>query len=101
MVLKEKINDSVIKIIEIVKIMKSFKMNTLILSYLMRRVIGNKIVQRFYETPEGLSSGSNNRKAKFPIPAAPKTGFTLYFNKLGELRNFYRSPPVCGTALSP
>ena len=34
-----------------------------------------KIVQRFYQTPEGLSSGSNKRKAKIPIPAAPKTGF--------------------------
>jgi hypothetical protein len=30
----------------------------------------NKIVQRFYKTPEGLSSGSNKRKAKIPIPAA-------------------------------
>jgi hypothetical protein len=42
----------------------------------------NKIVQRFYETPEGLSSGSNKRKAKIPIPAAPKTGFPLRFNTL-------------------
>jgi hypothetical protein len=50
----------------------------------------NKIVQRFYETPECLSSGSNKRKvyppfvwlAKIPIPAAPKTGFPLRFNKL-------------------
>ena len=42
----------------------------------------DKIVQRFYETPESLSSGSNGRKAKIPIPAAPKTGFLLCFNKL-------------------
>jgi hypothetical protein len=41
-----------------------------------------KIVQRFYETPEDLSSGSNKRKAKIPIPAAPKTGFPLRFNTL-------------------
>jgi hypothetical protein len=38
-------------------------------------------VQRFYETPEGLSSGSNKRKAKIPIPAAPKTGFPFHSNK--------------------
>jgi hypothetical protein len=42
----------------------------------------NKIVQRFYETPEGLSSGSNKQKAKIPIPAAPKAGFPLRFNTL-------------------
>jgi hypothetical protein len=42
MVLKEKINDSVIQLIEIVKIMKSFKITTLMLSYLMRRIIGKK-----------------------------------------------------------
>jgi len=41
----------------------------------------NKIVQRFYETPEGLSSGSNKRKVKIPIPAAPKTGFPFHPNK--------------------
>jgi hypothetical protein len=47
-------------------------------------------VQRFYETPEGLSSGSNKRKvyppfvwlAKIPIRAAPNTGFPLRFNTL-------------------
>jgi hypothetical protein len=47
-------------------------------------------VQRFYETPEGLSSGSNKRKvyppfvwlAKIPIPAAPKTVFPLRLNTL-------------------
>ena len=44
MALKEKINDSVIKIIEIIKIMKAFKMTTQILSYLMRRV--NSIKQK-------------------------------------------------------
>jgi len=42
----------------------------------------DKIVQRFYETPENLSSGSNKRKAKIPIPADPKTGFPLRFNML-------------------
>jgi hypothetical protein len=42
----------------------------------------NKIVQRFYETPEGLSSGSNKRKSKIPIPAAPQAGFPLRSNKL-------------------
>jgi hypothetical protein len=42
----------------------------------------DKIVQRFYETPEDLSSGSNKRKAKIPIPPAPKTGFSLRFNTL-------------------
>jgi hypothetical protein len=42
----------------------------------------DKIVQRFYETPEGLSSGSNKRKAKIPIPAAPQAGFPLSYNKL-------------------
>ena len=40
--LKGKINDRVIKIIEIVKIMKSFKITTLMLSYLMRRIISKK-----------------------------------------------------------
>jgi hypothetical protein len=39
-------------------------------------------VQRFYETLEGLSSGSNKRKAKIPITAAQKTGFPLRFNTL-------------------
>jgi hypothetical protein len=48
----------------------------------LRNFLFNKIVQRFYETPEGLSSGSNKRKAKIPIPAAPKTGFPLRFNTL-------------------
>jgi hypothetical protein len=46
-------------------------------------------VQRFYETPEGLSSGSNKRKvyppfvwmAKIPIPATQKTGFPLRSDK--------------------
>jgi hypothetical protein len=46
-----------------------------------------KIVQRFYKTLEGLSSGYNMRKAKIPIPAAPKAGFTLHFNKLRGIRN--------------
>ena len=45
----------------------------------------NKIVQRFYETPEALSSGSNKRKAKIPIPAAPKTGFPPH-NIGGQVR---------------
>jgi hypothetical protein len=45
-----------------------------------QRASYNKIVQRFYQTPEGLSSGSNKRKDKIPIPAAPKTGFPLRFN---------------------
>jgi hypothetical protein len=40
--LKGKINDRVIKIIEIVKIMKSFRMTPPILSYLLRRVNGIK-----------------------------------------------------------
>jgi hypothetical protein len=39
----------------------------------------NKIVQRFYETRLCRSVW---RKAKIPIPAAPKTGFPLRFNKL-------------------
>ena len=39
-------------------------------------------MQRFYETPEGLSSGFNKRKAKIPIPAAPKTIFPLRLNTL-------------------
>jgi hypothetical protein len=62
--------------------------------------ITNKIVQRFYETPEGLSSGSNKRKvyqpfvwlAKIPIPAAPKAGFTLHFKKLRGISEFLPQP---------
>ena len=39
----------------------------------------NKIVQRFYETRLCRSVW---RKAKIPIPAGPKIGFQLSFNKL-------------------
>ena len=42
MVLKEKINDSVIKIIEIVKNNEIFQNATLMLPYLLRRIIGTK-----------------------------------------------------------
>jgi hypothetical protein len=47
----------------------------------------NKIVQRFYETRFCRSVW---RKAKIPIPPA----------SYGVFRNFYHSPPGCGTALS-
>jgi hypothetical protein len=51
---------------------------------LLWKKYSNKIVQRFYETPEGLSSGSNKRKAKIPIPPAPQAGFPLRSNKLAS-----------------
>ena len=55
----------------------------------MKNDHNNKIVQRFYETPAGKPSGSNEQKAKIPIPAAPKTGFPLRFNTLlGYFGNF-------------
>ena len=51
----------------------------------------NKIVLRFYETPAVKTAGSDWRKAKIPIPAAPISGI---FATLRQATGYFEILPA-------
>jgi len=68
----------------------------------------NKIVQRFYETPEGLSSGSNKQRftrrlfgwLKSLSPQPRRRDFCFASTRFWGISEFLPQPPDYGTALS-